>query len=266
MSPNATPYVLSLPVDHPTSVVFLDETGVVHRRATDRFFGIGCLKARDPSGLLLQLRALRDTCGYRGELHWARFDKADLQRRDDVLQLACDAIDLVFDSDDAYFACSIANRDHGDLTARFRHHAHPGHKAYEALAAQVLADIVDERELITVLADHMTTHRAVHFEADVARAANNKKQRLAVASVCRVDSRCTDGLQLIDLLLGAAAFDLRQGHYADGETQKQRLLGHLLDRCGCASFRPNGRRDAHGAKFEVKILTRATRTHRGRRG
>jgi hypothetical protein len=118
---------------------------------------------------------------------------------------------------------------------------------------------------VTVLADHVTTPAAVSFEADVARTVNTQAERLAIASVCRVDSRCTDGLQLVDLLLGAATFDLRQGRYTDSETQKQRLLAHLLDRCNCASFRPDGRRDSAGVKFEVSILTRRKRTHRGRR-
>jgi len=265
MSASSVEILQRLPVGHPTSIVFLDETGVVHQHETDPYFGIGCLKAADPSSLLRDLRVLRERCEYRGELHWAAFDKAQMLRRPDVVKLACDAIDLVFDSPDAYFACSISNREHGDLTAKFSGHAHPEHKAYESLAAQVLAGVIDEREIVTVLADHVTTPAAVSFEADVARTVNTQAERLAIASVCRVDSRCTDGLQLVDLLLGAATFDLRQGRYTDSETQKQRLLAHLLDRCNCASFRPDGRRDSAGVKFEVSILTRRKRTHRGRR-
>ena len=103
----------------------------------------------------------------------------------------------------------------------------------------------------------------MRFETDVAQVVNERRHRLAVASVCRLDSRATDGLQLVDLLLGAAALDLRQGR-TNGETQKQALLEHLLDRCGCASFRPNGR--AHDGKYKVVLLAKPRRRRRGSRG
>lgn len=256
------PTPVELSPDHPTATVFLDETGVVHHRASDKYFGIGCLKANDPAPLLQGLHDLRDRAGFHEELHWADFDKARLRGRSDVVELAKAAIDLVFDSDDAYFCCWIANRDHGDLTARFARHAHPGHKAYEWLAAEVLDDTVGPVELTTVLADRLSTTPDVRFETDVAKVVNGRRQRLAVVNVCRLDSRSTDGLQLVDLLLGAATLDLRQGRIAKA-TQKQELLEHLLDRVGCVSFRPNGRERAD--KFKVKLLGKARKTRRSPR-
>lgn len=199
-----------LPPGHPTAVVFLDETGVVHR-ASDPYFGIGCLKARDPGPLLQGFYRLRERTGFHEELHWADFDKAKLKGREDVVELAKAAIDLVFDSDDAEFCCQIADRAAGDLTARFHRHPYPGHKAYEWLASQVLDAAVGDTEIVTVLADRLSTSPAVRFESDVATVVNQRRDRLAVSSVCRLDSRSTDGLQLVDVLLGATALDLRQG-------------------------------------------------------
>jgi uncharacterized protein DUF3800 len=248
--------------DHPTAVVFLDETGVVHRQNRDKFFGIGCLKCRNPGPLLQGVHNLRERAGFRDELHWSDFDKARLRHRPDIVDLAKAIIDLVFDSDDAFFCCWIANRDHGDLTARFANHRHPGHKAYEWLAAEVLHDTVDEHEVITVLADRLSTTPEVLFESDVARVVNLRRQRLAISNVCRLDSRSTDGLQVVDLLLGAATLDLRQGR-TGAETQKQALLTHLLDRCDCASFRPNGR--SRDGKFKVELLAKPRKTRRGGR-
>jgi hypothetical protein len=195
-------------------------------------------------------------------LHWADFDKAKLRDRSEVVEFAKAAIDLVFDSDDADFCCHIADRRHGDLTARFRHHRYPGHKAYEWLAAEVLHDAIGANEVVTVLADRLSTAPDVRFETDVANVVNQRRQRLAVSSVCRLDSRSTDGLQLVDLLLGATALDLRQGR-TDAETQKQALLEHLLYRCGCASFRPNGRR--REGKFTVELLAKPRRRRRRHR-
>ena len=258
---------VSLPVGHPTAVVFLDETGVVHPQPTDPLFGIGCLKASDPSALLRDFKRLRDRAGFHRELHWADFDKAKTKDRTDLVALAKSAIDLVFDSSDAFFCCTIAEREgDGDLTARFKGHPHAAAKAYEALAADVLSDLIDGDELITVLADHISTHPDVRFEADVATAVNTRHERLAIASVSRLDSRAHDGLQIVDLLLGATAFDLRRGDHG-ARTQKSELLEHLRHRCDCASFRPDGRRDPDGNdKYNIKVLKVPRRTHRGRRG
>jgi hypothetical protein len=253
-----------LSVDHPTAVLFLDETGVVQPHPTDPFFGIGCLKSPEPSSLVREMRALRQARQYMGELHWAAFDKAELQGRDDVVELACNAIDLIFDDANISFACTIADRGRGDLTSRFRNHSHPAHKAYEHLASQAVAGLIGDRDLVTVLVDDVSTPADVHFEADVARSVNVQADRLAVVNVCRLDSRCTDGLQLIDLLLGAVTFDLRRGLVSESESQKQRILSHVLERCDCPSFRPSGRRDE--AKFAVEILTPPRRSRRGRRG
>ena len=262
MSTTAAPSSFSLPPDHPTAVVFLDETGVV-RHPEDRYFGIGCLRCRNPGPLLQAFHHLRTRYGFHGELHWADFDKAKLRHRDDIVALARAAMDLVFASDDAAFCCHIADRQNGDITAQFRGHRFPAHKAYEWLAAEVLHDTIDPTEIVTVLADRLSTSPDVRFETDVAEVVNHRRGRLAVSTVCRLDSRSTDGLQLVDLLLGATTLDLRQGR-TGGETQKQALLEHLLALCGCASFRPHGRRLA--GKFSVELLAKPRRHRRGRRG
>jgi hypothetical protein len=250
--------------DHPTAWIFLDETGVVHRQSSDQFFGIGILKLRDPALLLRQMQLLRDRQGFRDELHWASFDKAESRHRDDRVVIARDAMDLVFDSSDAHFCCHVADRQHGDLTAKFRGHRHAGERAYEDLASRLLTEVIDDEEVVSVIADSRSTSPDVTFETDVAWSVNQAKNRLAVANVCRLDSCSTDALQIVDLLLGATAFDLRQGR-TDSGSQKQRLLGHLLDRCGYPTFRPYGRSDPDG-KWNVKLLTRSRKARRKQRG
>jgi hypothetical protein len=210
------------------------------------------------------MQLLRDRHGFRDELHWASFDKAGSRHRDEQVQLARDAMDLIFDLSDAHFCCHIADRQHGDLTARFAGHPHAGEMAYEELASQMLRDVIDDEELVSVIADRRSTSPKVTFELDVARSVNHAKRRLAVANVCRLDSRSTDALQVVDLLLGAAAFDLRQGRTSPG-TQKHQLLTHLLDRCECPTFRPRGRCDPAG-KWRVRLLTRSRKARRKRRG
>jgi hypothetical protein len=252
---------LWLPPDHPTSTVFLDETGLLRR---DRYFGIGILKLADASVLMRQLQRLRDQYDFHDELHWAGFDKAAARARPRSVEFAKAVIDVFFEVDDAHFCCHIADRQGGDITAQFRGHRHAGELAYERLASAVLGEVVGKSEVVSVLADRRSTSPAVAFERQVLRSVNDARERLAVASVCRIDSRSTDALQAVDLLLGAAAFDLRRGD-DDKESQKRMLLMHLLDRCDCASFRPGGREDPTG-RWKVKLLVRPSKTRRKNRG
>lgn len=253
-----------LPIDHPTAWVFLDETGVVHPQTNDQFFGIGILKLADLAPLLRGVQLLRDNHEFRGELHWASFDRASSRNRDQRVQFAKDVMDLLFDSADAQFCCHIADRQHGDLTAKFRGHSHAGERAYEEMAARILGEVIDDEEIVSIIADRRSTSPKVRFELDVARSINQAKERLAVANVCRLDSRSTDALQVVDLFLGAAALDLRQGRTESG-SQKQQLLEHLLDRCDCSTFRPAGHRDPKD-KCTVRLLTRSRKARRKQRG
>jgi len=251
-----------LPHDHPTSTIFLDETGVVDPR--DRYFGIGVLKLVDVAPLLRDVQRLRDKHEFREELHWSSFDKGGSSGTTRWLDFAKAVMDRFFAAEDARFCCHIADRQNGDVTAQFKGHPHAGERAYEQLASRVLREVIDEEEIVAVLADGRSTSPAVEFERDVSSSINRARGRLAVASVCRVDSRSTDALQVVDLLLGATALDLRQGRVESG-TQKQLLLEHLLDHCGCASFRPNGREDPDG-RWKVKLLARPRKTRRSKRG
>jgi uncharacterized protein DUF3800 len=251
-----------LPASHPTSTIFLDETGIVHRR--DQYFGIGVLKLVEAAPLLRDIQRLRDTLDFREELHWANFDKGAKRGGTPGLDFATAAMDLFFEAEDASFCCHIADRQNGDVTAQFKGHRHARELAYEKVAARVLGEVIDDQEIVAILADGRSTSREVDFEHTVASTINNSRERLAVASVCRIDSRSTDALQVVDLLLGAATLDLRQGRTGSG-SQKQQLLEHLLEHCDCASFRPEGREDPDG-RWKVKLLARSRKTRRKRRG
>lgn len=231
--------------------------------AEDPYFGIGCLKGVDHGPLLRRLQHLRDNAGFREELHWASFDKGLFRGREEIVSLGKEAIDLVFDDPATRFYCAISDRRNGDLTRAFRGHPHAAYKAYEELAGRVIDRAIDDPEVVTVLADQMSVPAGVHFELDVRSLVNGKRDRLAVATVSRVDSRCSVGLQLVDLLLGAAAYDLRRGA-GDPTTQKARLAAHLLDRCDVPSFRPRGR-TCGGGRFQVDVLGGPKRTRRGPR-
>ena len=243
-------------MSHPTATVYLDESGLIK---TDRFFGIGCLKLAD-SRLLREAGRLRQIHGCFDELHWARFDKA-VTRRGGAFALATAVIDAFFETEGCSFFCIVADRENGDLASSYG----TAWKAYEGLSIRALDAAVGGNELVTVLADHADTPPHVYFEADVKAGLNASRGRLAVATVNRADSRSMDGLQLADLLLGAAMFDFRQGATRGAlraDSQKAKLSAQLLDRCAITSFRPAGK----VVPGKVTVQMRRRRRHRGRRG
>ena len=55
---------------------------------------------------------------------------------------------------------------------------------------------------------------------------NNKTGRLALAGVCRIDSKANDLLQLVDLIIGVISYDLKieAGVIKSGDQYKKELL------------------------------------------
>ena len=247
-----------LPASHPTAMIYLDESGVIK---TDRFFGIGCLKAVDDARLRRSLREHRQRLEFYDEIHWSQFDKAR-NRRDDSFRLASAAIDAFFGLEGVSFCCTVADREEGNFVDGYS----SSWKAYEGLAVRVLDAAIGPEELVSVVADHVDTPRRVRFEAEVKQEVNCSRNRLAVATITRAHSHTVDGLQLADLLLGAAMFDFRQGADArarENDSEKAKLSSQLLDRCDVVSFRPGGR-EVPG-KFRVEMRRRTRRGRRGRR-
>lgn len=244
--------------DHPTAIVYLDESGSIK---TDRFFGIGCLKVTDGPALTRAFCRSRQVLDYAEELHWARFDKAgSLSNRS--FEMAIAAMDIFFELPGASFCCMLFDRQVGDPTRGYG----TSWEAYEGLSIEALKMAIGEGELVSVFADHTDTPPGVLFEETVKDGVNEEKGGLTIATVSRLHSHAVDGLQLVDLVLGAAMFDFRQGAERgklSEDSQKGRLCAHLLDRCGVPSFRPRGK-DVDG-KVRV-VLKQRRRVRRGRRG
>lgn len=245
-----------LPVHHPTAVIYLDESGVIK---TDRFFGIGCLKVVDDAALRRSLHGHKQRFECVDEIHWSAFNKAPATQGS-IFDLAVAAIDSFFDLDGVSFCCAVADRQNGDLVGSYR----SSWAAYEALSVQALDRTVGAEEVVSVVADHVDTPDSVRFEDEVKKQLNRSRERLAIATVTRAHSHAIEGLQLADLLLGAAMFDFRRGKDSpSSESQKAQLCDYLLDRCGVPSFRPSGKEVAGKIKVEMR---RRRRTRRGRRG
>ncbi|WP_114794931.1 hypothetical protein [Gaiella occulta] len=110
-----------------------------------------------------------------------------------------EVIDIVRGAPGVRFSCFVADRQMADPVSRF---GSPW-AAYERLAAQLLIGSIQPDELVCVLADEYSTPDHVCFETDVRESVNSRLGRLAVTSVCRLDSRAAVPLQLVDMLTAA---------------------------------------------------------------
>ena len=203
----------SLPATHPTAVAFLDESGSISH---DRFFSVGCLIVPEPSTVLRRIQKLRDVHHWYSEMKWVDVTETSYPLYRDVIEHVSRS--------DARYACFVADRDSADPVARFG----DAWRAYEKLAAQLLIGAARPGELVSVLADNYSTPDDVVFEVDVRQEVNQRLGKLVLVSVCRLDSRSCDGLQLVDMLTGAITFEYRQAAgLAGSRSAKAKLAADL---------------------------------------
>ncbi|HEV2250275.1 MAG TPA: hypothetical protein VGT60_07200 [Candidatus Limnocylindria bacterium] len=94
-------------------------------------------------------------------------------------------------------------------------------------------------EYVTVLADEYSTPAHVTFEEDFQKHVEDKFQRRAIIGVCRMRSTGVDLFQVLDLLVGAVAYDYKlQAGLVDAATRspKRELLMHILGGFGIKTF------------------------------
>lgn len=221
---------------HPCSAAFLDETGVI---AKDRFFGVGVMKAEEPSRLLRAVQKFRDKKHWYGEIKFS-----DLKPR--ALDLYKELVDLALDpAYGARYFCFMADRHVADPVARFGSQW----DAYGKLAEQLLVAVTQPYELVSVMADNYSTPDHVLFEEDLRAAVNRRLHRLAMVSVCRLDSKSSDGLQIVDLLTSAVAHEFRSAAgIASPKSGKGQLADHVRAGLGTTSCLAGWRNDTHSVQ------------------
>jgi hypothetical protein len=202
--------------DHPCAAAFLDETGAISQ---DRFFAVGLLKSRDAPRLLRGIQKLRDREHWYGEIKFT-----DLTRS--ALPFYRRVVDLCLEPGLAEFFCFVADRDVADPVARF---GSPWH-AYGKLAEQLVTASLHPGELLALMADNYSTPDHILFEEDLRASVNRRLRRLGLVSVCRLDSRSSDGLQAVDLLISATAFEFRANSGLASHTSPKGILAAYVRR------------------------------------
>lgn len=212
-----------IPTDHPTAVAFLDETGAI---AQDRFFAVGCLILPNPAEVFREVQKLRDKEHWYDEIKWADATHGTVPLYREIMKIVL--------ASDARFSCFVADRKTADPVKRFKSDAW---LAYRKLGTQLLLGSCRPGEIISVLADNYSTPDHVKFEEDLRDEVNHRLRELSVVSVCRLDSRSCDGLQVVDVLTGAATFEFRQNAGLAGTTgAKAKLAGELRSLYGAPSW------------------------------
>lgn len=212
----------TLSKDHPCSTGFLDETGAI---ANDRIFAVGLLKVPEPAPLLRAVQKWRD------RKHWYNEVKFTAVTRDS-LDLYKRVIDTAMSATASNYFCFVADRDVADPVERFGSHW----DAYTKLAEQLVVASVKPPELVSILADNYSTPDDVLFEETLRANANRRLRRLAVVSVCRLDSKSADGLQVVDLITSAIALEFRiEAGLAKPGTPKAMLAAHVRAALGAGS-------------------------------
>lgn len=200
--------------DHPCAVAFLDESGAIAR---DQYFSVGVLKTPQPA------RMLRAVQKYRDQTHWYKeFKYTDITSS--TVDLYRGLVDVCLRATDAKFFCFVADRALADPIERF---GSPW-AAYGKLAEQLVVAALRPGELVTVLADNYSTPDHVLFEEDLQASVNRRLERLAVTACCRLDSKSSDGLQVVDLLVSAVTQEFRaQTGAASSTSPKAVVAAHV---------------------------------------
>lgn len=109
--------------------------------------------------------------------------------------------------------------------------------AYEQITLKLLNAALSDQEIIILIADYVTTPRKIRFEVNVKKNFNKYKNRLALAGVCRFDSKSNDLLQLVDILIGCITYDIKYvKKLVTGSKHKLEIVDYFKKKLGAENF------------------------------
>ena len=154
-------------------------------------------------------------------------------------------VDAALDGTGASFYCFVADRDAADPIDRFG----TPWDAYAKLAEQLVVASVKPGELLSIMADNYSAPDDVLFEQELRASVNRRLGRLAAVSVCRLDSKASDGLQIADLLVSAVTHEFRaDAGMASKSNHKAKLSHYVRGQLGAASCLAGWRNARHSVQ------------------
>ena len=206
-----------------TKFCFLDESGSLSN-PTDVLFTIGIIKCSQPYFLQSKIHYERDKRNFHDEIKFNKLSKNNFE-------FAKYMLDCLFATGSLNFYSYTVDKK-GEYF--MNHFGNNIWKAYEDITIRLVGAALPNNEVLILIADHVTVPRNIRFECNVKRKINEKYSRLAMAGVCRFDSKSNDLLQLTDLIVGAINYDLKfsLGIIKKGDKYKKRFLAYLKKNLG----------------------------------
>lgn len=207
---------------------FLDESGSLGPSSDNPFFTIGLIKCSQPYYLYSSLRYERQKNQFYDEL---KFNKLSGKN----ISFAKIAIGKFLDTRSVYFYSYTIDNAGPYFQKTFS--TNPW-QAYEDITLRVLNAALGPSEVLILIADHVDVPKEVRYEVNVKRRINNEHKKLALAGVCRFDSKSNDLLQVVDLFIGAINYDLKiqAGIIGGGDKHKKELLEYIKTNLGVGTF------------------------------
>lgn len=181
-----------------TATIFIDESGA---SAADRFWGIGCLRARQPDMLRASVEEIRRKTDFRK----SRFHFSEQRRSSRYVYR--ELVQEVQRQEGLEFHGLVVDKRKSDPAERFRR----GEWDVKAnLVALLLSWNIKPGEQVTVLIDRMPPPPHGTFERVVLGQLRERMGRQPATTVLQLDSHTCDGLQVADILTSAMMHEVRQ--------------------------------------------------------
>lgn len=210
-----------------TKFCFLDETGSLMSQ-DNPYFTVGVIKMSQPYYLQSKILYERTVRNFHDELKFNKLSKNNIK-------FAKFVIDSFFETKSVNFYSYTTKKDSWYFKKNFEGDQW---EAYEKITFKLMDAALSEHEILILIADHVTVPKTTRFEVNTKKNFNSSKKRLALAGVCRFDSRSNDLLQIVDLLIGAITYDLKLSDgIVHGSTYKSELVDYLKKNLEVDTFR-----------------------------
>lgn len=209
-----------------TKFCFLDETGNLNSEK-DPYFTVGIIKMSQPYYLQSKILYERNVKNFHDEMKFNQLSKNNIE-------FAKFGIGALLDTRSINFYSYTTKKDSWYFK---KHFESDQWIAYEKITLKLLDAALSENEILVLIADYVTTPKNIRFEVNTKKNFNTSKKRLALAGVCRFDSKSNDLLQIVDLLVGCITYDLKlSDKVVPGSKAKKEVVQYLKENLGVDSF------------------------------
>lgn len=178
-----------IPPDTLSRTYFIDESGT--KGALGDVFVVGAVRTQDPSALLRAVKGVRDRHQF-----YKEFKFGDVTKKG--LPVYLDLMEEVEKSKATFGVCIVDKRKcdpWGD---------DPSWNGNIWATEKLLKALLNRREIATVLMDEISAPASVSIGNEIKLRINSTFGCLRIASAVHLDSKANDGLQIADLIAGAA--------------------------------------------------------------